>query len=149
MIVVKEGITFHLAHRLENHNGLCKYLHGHSYRLDVAIESEALDEMNMVIDFNRIKSTIKTWVDSNLDHAFALDAGDSFSLDLIELMDTHGIGGRVFMMRGKPTAESMSHALKDVFDELADTLWPVGVKVVGIKVWETDTAYAMVGRFNE
>ena len=43
------------AHLLSKHPGKCKYPHGHSYRIEVVLESEQLDQNDMVCDFNALK----------------------------------------------------------------------------------------------
>ena len=54
MVTVTKTVKFDAAHVLTNHQGLCKNLHGHTYRVDVsAIGDGARD---MVIDFKELKT---------------------------------------------------------------------------------------------
>lgn len=63
---------FEAAHQLHNHNGKCRKLHGHSYRVVVEVQGEVRDadggpDEGMVIDFGHIKDV---WRDFEplLDH---------------------------------------------------------------------------------
>ena len=37
MITVTKTVKFDAAHVLTNHQGLCKNLHGHTYRVDISV----------------------------------------------------------------------------------------------------------------
>ena len=71
---------FEAAHRLENHEGKCSRLHGHSYVLEVAMEAP-YGEINcnpgtsnngMLMDFNDISDIVKTEIINRLDHQFII-----------------------------------------------------------------------------
>ncbi|MDR3270172.1 MAG: 6-carboxytetrahydropterin synthase QueD [Peptococcaceae bacterium] len=72
--IVKE-FTFDAAHRLEGHDDVCQNLHGHTYRLQVAVYGEikaapgAADD-GMVIDFGRLSALVKREVVERLDHQY-------------------------------------------------------------------------------
>ncbi len=148
-IVVLENMDAHTCHRLDGHKGNCKFLHGHTYRFDVALESDKLNDMNMVADFGDIKAVIKTWIDDNLDHAFVYDVADKCSQDIAHVLREHNVGTRTFAMRGKPTAENMADRFFFIFNERIEFEFEGSVKLIGLKVWETSKAYAMCGRFTE
>src|SRR3990167_6622430 len=66
---MKLGRTFYFdaAHHLPDYKGKCENLHGHTYRLDVIIESE-IGKDGMILDFNELKKTVETSVIEKLDH---------------------------------------------------------------------------------
>ncbi len=69
-----------MGHRLMNHAGLCKHLHGHNYLVEVSLSGDIdrareLPTYGMVIDFSHFKRVVKD-VLSEYDHAFALQVGD-------------------------------------------------------------------------
>lgn len=49
---------FDAAHFLPNYNGKCANLHGHTWRVELTVRSEALNG-GMVIDFTDIKAILK------------------------------------------------------------------------------------------
>ena len=64
--------SFESAHKLENYEGVCANLHGHTYVLHVTIKGD-VDKNGFVIDFNDLKSIVKNNVISILDHAYLND----------------------------------------------------------------------------
>ena len=68
---IRKSFTFEAAHVLPNHPGKCARLHGHSYRLDVALEGPLQaggPAAGMVEDFDVVSRIIKEAVVSKLDH---------------------------------------------------------------------------------
>jgi len=63
--------TFEAAHHLPNvpDGHKCKRLHGHSYRVTVAVEGPLSDEMGWVMDFGDIKCAFSP-LDDQLDHRY-------------------------------------------------------------------------------
>ena len=68
MLITKE-FTFDAAHKLINHKGKCKNLHGHTYKLQVTIKGKPNGD-GMIIDFSDIKNIVKTSIIEKLDHAY-------------------------------------------------------------------------------
>ena len=68
---IRKSFTFEAAHVLPHHPGKCARLHGHSYRLEVALEG-ALQASGpaagMVEDFEVVSRVVKTAVIGELDH---------------------------------------------------------------------------------
>ena len=63
MIRITKEFKFEMAHALFGYDGLCKNIHGHSYRLWVTIKGSILKETNhnkdgMVLDFSILKNQI-------------------------------------------------------------------------------------------
>ena len=57
-----------MGHRLPYHEGLCKNIHGHSYRMLVEIEGE-VNENGMIIDFFDLGRIVRPIIEQ-YDHAF-------------------------------------------------------------------------------
>lgn len=73
-MIIRKQFRFEAAHRLPNHTGKCGHLHGHSYRVEIAIEGEVSRDISsssqgMVMDFAELRP-IKEWIDTHRDHAF-------------------------------------------------------------------------------
>lgn len=68
---VRKTFRFEAAHVLPHHPGKCSRLHGHSYRLEVAVDGPLQDEgpaEGMVVDFDEIDKVVNAGVIQRLDH---------------------------------------------------------------------------------
>jgi len=129
MYKVTKIIEFCYGHRLLNHKGKCRYLHGHNALLEVDIETDVLDKEGMVMDFTDIREKVKHWVDENLDHKMLLSKKDP----AIEMLD--GMKEPHYVMEENPTAENIA---KVIFQAMV----AMGVTPAEIRLWETPTSCA-------
>jgi 6-pyruvoyltetrahydropterin/6-carboxytetrahydropterin synthase len=129
MFRVSREIDFCYGHRLLNYDGKCKYLHGHNGTAIITIESAALDERGMVLDFSDIKRVVSTWIDEQLDHRMLLHKTDPV-VPLLQKM-----GEPLFLMDTNPTAENIARL---IFDFTASRGFPI----VECQLWETPHCFA-------
>ena len=99
---------------LNGHEGACKRMHGHNWKVEVEICGNKLDNIGMVIDFKEIRNTTKSVVDQ-LDHRFLND------LDPFKKIN--------------PTAENIAQY---IYTELSDVMNDKQIEVKSIKLWETE-----------
>lgn len=84
--VDKKSITLEMAHRLPNHNGKCRNIHGHSWKLSVSVvgkperENRSTDE-GMVVDFSILKDALKD-IECLFDHALTISLRDSLEFTI-------------------------------------------------------------------
>ena len=64
---------FEAAHRLPNHPGKCRELHGHSYKLSVRLDRPVDAASGMAIDFAELKTIVGERVISRVDHTYVND----------------------------------------------------------------------------
>jgi len=62
MWYLKKVVWISSAHKLAGYKGSCQYLHGHNWKVTVYCKGDKLDELGMLVDFNRIKNEVK-WLD--------------------------------------------------------------------------------------
>jgi 6-pyruvoyltetrahydropterin/6-carboxytetrahydropterin synthase len=129
MFQVTREIRFCYGHRLLNHDGKCRHLHGHNGRAVITLESEALDRLGMVVDFSTIKRVVSQWIDANLDHRMILHKDDPILPHLKQQ------GEPVFLLDVNPTAENLARLIHDFVAEQ-------GFPVVEVRLWETDDSFA-------
>lgn len=74
---ITKHFEFEASHRLAKlpYDSACKNLHGHTYKVNVTIETKDLDKCDMVIDFTNLKSC-KAFIDKNLDHSLIMSSDD-------------------------------------------------------------------------
>ena len=127
---VTRQIDFCYGHRLLNHDGKCRYLHGHNGLLEVDVESTSLDKMGMVVDYGLVKDVVKGCVDANLDHKMLLSRNDPVVRSLEQL------GEPFYLMDANPTAENIARLIYRQAREL-------GLKVSEVRLWETPSNCAI------
>ena len=79
---VTRTFTFEAAHQLPWHEGKCRNLHGHSYRLEVTVEGPIGDQ-GIVVDFADIKRVVEREVVDVYDHRYLNDLLDNPTAELI------------------------------------------------------------------
>jgi 6-pyruvoyltetrahydropterin/6-carboxytetrahydropterin synthase len=79
---IAKEFRWEMGHRLPYHNGGCRNIHGHSYRMQVAIDG-TLDKGGMVLDYFVLKEIVDPLVDE-LDHSFLCDHEDVEMLEFFE-----------------------------------------------------------------
>ncbi|HFQ62630.1 MAG TPA: 6-carboxytetrahydropterin synthase [Epsilonproteobacteria bacterium] len=116
-------------------------IHGHSYKIEVLLESNYLDDGQMVYDFGLTKRTIKDLIDS-FDHAITLWSRDDTKYR--EAMKTYS--NRWIELPVSPSAEQFSRVIYLIVERvLACTHMQNGEREVtlhSIIVHETETGYA-------
>ncbi len=58
MFIIRVEKTFSAAHRVTGPDGRCEELHGHTYRVEVAIAARRLDQHGMVADFVAVRNRL-------------------------------------------------------------------------------------------
>jgi len=137
---VFKDFKFEMAHRLPNHNGLCKNIHGHSYKVTLAFEglvkySEGGSDEGMVVDFCEVKEIAEPIFKERLDHSIMLSR--AHDQDIIALLKTKGM--RVNDVDYIPTCENLA---LEIFKELEPHFKIKNIVLKAVTVWETATAGA-------
>ena len=128
MITVTKTIRFDAAHILTNHQGLCKNLHGHTYRVDVSVTQGDGDTSDMVIDFKDPKRIASEVVCERFDHAFIYNTESAGEREIAAVVEKNGM--RTVAIPFRSTAENLARMF---FGELKARI--PGLSAV--KVWET------------
>ncbi len=69
MYSVKVEAYFSSAHNLREYKGKCEELHGHNWKVELAVSQVKLDKAGMVADFKRLKEKLNKVLDI-LDHKY-------------------------------------------------------------------------------
>lgn len=108
---ITQHVTFDAAHRLLNYNGNCNQCHGHSWSVEIEIESDRkLDDCGMLIDYRVLKSYFSDY----WDHRAILNIDDPL-VDVLRGMDL-----TVTILNGNPTAENIANKILADMVLLAD-----------------------------
>jgi len=106
--------SFSAAHRLEVYQGACSKLHGHNWKVRVALKTEELDDIGMAMDFGEIKARLRRILDE-LDHTY--------------LNEVPSLGGL------NPTSENLA---RHVFRRMAEELRDSPTIVCEVEIWESE-----------
>ena len=120
-------------------------LHGHSYKIEVLLEADALDQGQMVYDFGLLKGTVGDFIDA-FDHAVTFWDGD----DPDYIAQCKRFSERWVSLPVSPSAEQFSRVFFCLIDAvLSNTQMvngEVGVRLHSVIAHETDTGYAQCFR---
>ena len=139
-IRLTKEFSFESAHALDGYDGLCREIHGHSYRLFVTIKGEPISEegdpkLGMVMDFGDLKRIVNREIVDRLDHSFVLRESEQ-NVGLREVLGAKF--SKVVLIDYQPTCENM---LSDFAARLQSAL-PTSVELHSLRLHETATSYA-------
>lgn len=138
-IRVTKEFMLDMAHALWGYDGKCKNIHGHSYKLEVTIIGDTINDINspkngMVIDFTLLKSIINEAIIDKFDHTLVLNSKSPHK----ELKDNKLGFENIVLVPYQPTCENL---LIDFAEKIKDTL-PDEVSLHKLKLSETVNSYA-------
>jgi len=131
MKIAKE-FRWEMGHRLPEHFGLCKNIHGHSYKMLVEFEGE-LDKNGMIIDYYNVEKIINPIVEK-LDHAFMVNKDDKIVLEFLDKMNSKKV-----IVDFQSTAENICLYL---LNDIKKSSLPRNVREIKVRVYETAYDYA-------
>jgi len=136
---VSKEFNFEMAHALLNYDGLCRHIHGHSYKLLISIIGEPISEsssqkLGMVMDFGDLKTLVKGPIVDFFDHALVInsEAKQYLPEEPNEMYD------KVHLVDFQPTCENLVIYIA----EKVQALLPSGIGLFSVKLYETATSYA-------
>lgn len=139
---VTREFTLEMAHMLSNYVGKCNNLHGHSYKLQVAVIGPLATSGNstgMVIDFGTLKTIVLEEVVQPMDHAILFSDGNHRDRAEESLLDwAKDYNKKYTVIPGRCTVENIATLIQQ---RVANRL--VGYEV-HVRMWETATSFVEV-----
>ena len=137
MIRITKEFKFEMAHALHGYDGLCKNIHGHSYRLWVTIRGKVLKEKShtkdgMVMDFDVLKKIVKPTIVDKYDHSLVLNANSPHAKIDFSAFE------KVFFLPYQPTSENL---VIDFAMKIKSKL-PENIELYKLVLSETATSFA-------
>ncbi|MEO8399033.1 MAG: 6-carboxytetrahydropterin synthase QueD [Ignavibacteriaceae bacterium] len=130
MKIAKE-FHWEMGHRLPDHFGKCKNIHGHSYKMIVEVEGD-VHETGMVMDYYDLKKIVIPVVEE-LDHAFMVYKDDKRIIKFLEEMKSKKV-----VVNFQSTVENIC---KYFLDKIKINL-PKNIKSLKVRIYETHDDYA-------
>jgi len=105
---------FDAAHKLINYKGACSNLHGHTWQVEVFVQTNTQDKAGISVDFKHLKKTLQTAI-TLYDHAYLNNYYKN------------------------PTAENIS---KSIYKAIEARLRPIKtIHLKKVRVWESINAW--------
>jgi len=126
-------LIFDAGHRLLKYKGKCEAPHGHTFKAEIMLSSDKIDQMGFVVDFVELREKVGKWVDENWDHAFLANGQDEELLRALNVLKEK----KIFVFHNQnPTAEVMAKYLYDHVRTLYGSL------ISKVRIWESPNQYA-------
>lgn len=137
---ITKQFTFETGHALYGHDGKCKNIHGHSYKLSVTIFGKPLGDsksskFGMIMDFSDLKKIVREEIVNPLDHATIFNKNTPH-LQLANNLKS--IGHKVVLVDYQPTSEML---VIDFAKKIKKRL-PGDIQLFSLKLQETATCFA-------
>ena len=110
---------FAAAHNLRFYEGECERLHGHNWKVEVAVASKKLNKIGLAVDFKVLKRTLENII-ARLDHKY---------LNEIPPFD-----------KENPSSENIA---RYIFKQFQKEIKGKDIKAERVKVWESENAAAV------
>ncbi|MEN6349455.1 MAG: 6-carboxytetrahydropterin synthase QueD [Syntrophomonas sp.] len=107
---------FAAAHWLNNYNGNCRNIHGHTWKTEIIISGDQLDEVGMLVDFREVKKVLAAIIE-RFDHCLLNEVRPFDSIN--------------------PTAENIARYIYQEAQKQFENN-----KIILVKVWESSSAWA-------
>jgi 6-pyruvoyltetrahydropterin/6-carboxytetrahydropterin synthase len=138
-IRITREFTFEMAHVLQNYDGPCRNVHGHSYRLFVTISGIPVNDTSnpkngMVVDFSELKRIVMSRIVDIFDHAVVVSS--DYDPEKMQMMKN--TFGNTVVTDYQPTCENL---VADFAERLRNEL-PKGVELHSLKLYETAKSYS-------
>jgi 6-pyruvoyltetrahydropterin/6-carboxytetrahydropterin synthase len=136
---VSKEFHFEMAHALWKYDGLCKHIHGHSYKLFITIIGEPImntkdPKLGMVLDFSDLKVVVKEPIVDYFDHSLVIykNAEKHLPEQNTEMYE------KVHVMDFQPTCENLVLYIA----QKVEARLPSNIGLYSVKLYETATSFA-------
>lgn len=161
---ITREIGIDMGHRVSEHEGKCKSLHGHRYRILATLSGEVSEEEGhehgMLMDFGFLKQMLMDVIDTPCDHGTTLWINDPLlpvipGRDLTETREcverdgycaTEWMWGKLYVVNFTPTAENLARHWFERCEAVIATYTDQSVLMGSMKVYETPNCFAKYSR---
>ena len=147
-ISITRRLEFDSGHRIPNHDGQCKHLHGHRYALEVTLTGEVAHhpgkaDDGMVLDFGDIKRLTNQHIVDLWDHAFLVAKEDEGLVAFLATLPNH----KTVVMEHVPTVENLAKAAFAILQPVFTKSFGGRLELSALRLYETPNCWADVHHF--
>ena len=144
-ISITRRLEFDSGHRIPNHDGQCRHLHGHRYAIEVTLTGEVADhpgkaDDGMVLDFGDIKRLTNQYVVDLWDHAFLVAKEDEGLVVFLASLPNH----KTVVMEHVPTVENLANAAFAILQPVFNKAFGGRLELSALRLYETPNCWADV-----
>jgi 6-pyruvoyltetrahydropterin/6-carboxytetrahydropterin synthase len=142
-ISITRRLEFDSGHRIPNHEGQCRHLHGHRYAIEVTLTGGVADhpgkaDDGMVLDFGDIKRLTNQHVVEPWDHAFLVAKEDVGLVDFLNSLPNH----KTVVMEHVPTIENLASAAFALLEPVFAKAFDGRLQLSSLRLYETPNCWA-------
>lgn len=142
-ISITRRLEFDSGHRIPNHDGQCRHLHGHRYAIEVTLTGEVADhpgkaDDGMVLDFGDIKLLTNQYIVEPWDHAFLVAKEDVGLVNFLNSIPNH----KTVVMEHVPTVENLANAAFIVLEPVFSEAFGGRLQLSSLRLYETPNCWA-------
>jgi 6-pyruvoyltetrahydropterin/6-carboxytetrahydropterin synthase len=144
-ISITRRLEFDSGHRIPNHDGQCRHLHGHRYAIEVTLTGEVADhpgkaDDGMVLDFGDIKRLTNQYVVEPWDHAFLVAKEDEKLVSFLASLPNH----KTVIMEHVPTVENLATTAFAILQPVFNKAFGGRLELSAVRLYETPNCWADV-----
>jgi len=132
---IAKDFYWEMGHRLYKYKGLCKNLHGHSYKMRVELEG-TLNEKQMLMDYFDLSVIVQKIIEP-LNHAFLCEEDDEIVKEFLLKNNFKSV-----IVPFISTAENIASYLLNLLKEQLKIY--NNIEKITVRLYETDDVYAEV-----
>jgi 6-pyruvoyltetrahydropterin/6-carboxytetrahydropterin synthase len=132
---ISKEFRWEMGHRIPEHDGLCRNIHGHSYKMIVEVAGD-IKNNGMIIDFYDLGLIVKPVLDE-LDHSFLCERRDEVMIEFLKVNKM-----KYCITDFSSTVENICTYLAEVFLSKIDRTKYPNIKSLTVKIFETPNSYA-------
>lgn len=142
-ISITRRIEFDAGHRVPDHQGQCRNLHGHRYAIEITVsgavhQEPGNPENGMVTDFGQLKEILVSEIVDPWDHAFLVAKSDKAVLELIKAIPNH----KTVVLDSVPTVENLVAVASQKLRAAFQKRFGDAVTLEMVRLYETPNCWA-------
>lgn len=142
---ITRHLEFDAGHRIPNHHGQCRHLHGHRYQIEVTLRGELSQvtgspHEGMIMDFGDIKQILQEIIIDPWDHSFFVANSDEIMINFLKTIPGH----KTTLIKDIPTAENLARYAFDLLAPRLNSQFQGKIKLKQLRLFETPNCWADV-----
>lgn len=142
---ITRRLEFDAGHRIPNHGGQCRHIHGHRYVLEVTLSgavrhTPGTPDDGMVLDFGDIKKIANETLVDRWDHAFLVAQEDLALVDFLSSIPGH----KTVVLDDIPTVENLANQAFLVLAPIFKQHFQGQLHLSRLRLYETPNCWADV-----